>query len=65
MWKLQFINWITNIFGGVAGMAQVLEGIQLVQQDQPMLGLAKFLEGAAIFVVGYFTGKGALSLKPQ
>lgn len=65
MWKLQFINWVTNIFGGVAGMAQVVEGITLIQQDQLALGVAKFLEGAGLFVVGYFTGKSAISLKPQ
>jgi len=49
---------IANIFGGVAGVPQVLLGISLVQDKATLAeGIAKIAEGIGIFVVAYFVGK--------
>lgn len=65
MWKAKVINWITNIFGTVAGVPQLIEGYFLIQNDQVGQGIQKIAEGIGIFAIGYFTGKSALGLKPQ
>jgi hypothetical protein len=65
MWKVKVINWVTNLFGGIAGVAQMLEGVVMIQAEQYPQGIAKLLEGAGIFVIGYFTGKSAMNLTPE
>ena len=61
MWKATVINWITNIFGSVAGVPQLIEGYFLIQQEHVGAGIAKVAEGIGIFAIGYFTGKSALA----
>lgn len=65
MWTLKVINWVTNLFGSVGGVAELIEAIQYFQQEDIAHGILKLLEGATLFVTGYFTGKSALSLKPH
>jgi hypothetical protein len=65
MWQVKVINWITNVFGGVAGMSEILEGIALIQSDQIPHGIGKLLIGSGIAVIGYFTGKSAMKLEPK
>lgn len=62
MWKANVINWITNIFGTVAGVPQLIEGYFSIQSGDTGHGIAKIAEGLGIFAIGYFTGKSTLSL---
>lgn len=64
MWKAKVINWITNIFGTVAGVPQLIEGYFYFQNGDVANGIAKVAEGVGIFAIGYFTGKSALELRP-
>lgn len=65
MWKAKVINWITNIFGTVAGVPQLIEGYFYFQNGDVANGIAKIAEGVGIFAIGYFTGKSALELRPS
>lgn len=52
------VNLITNIFGAVAGVPQVILGITLLQDRTTIAeGIAKITEGIGIFIVAYFVGK--------
>lgn len=61
MWKVKVINWVTNLFGGVAGVSQVMEGIVAFNEGNIGMAIAKVSEGIGIFAIGYFTGKSALT----
>jgi len=54
---MKHINAITNIFGTVGGVPQVLLGISYIQAGQIAEGVAKISEGVSIFIVAYFIGK--------
>jgi len=64
MWKAKVINWLTNIFGTVAGVPQLIEGYFYFQSGDVGHGIAKVAEGISIFAIGYFTGKSTLALEP-
>lgn len=51
------INAITNVFGAVAGIPQIILGITLLQSGQYPEGAAKIAEGIGLLVVAYFVGK--------
>lgn len=51
------INAITNIFGTVAGVPQIILGITYLQGGQYAEGVAKIAEGVGLLVVAYFVGK--------
>jgi len=60
MWKASVINWVTNIFGTVAGVPQLIEGYFSITSGDVGHGIAKVAEGIGILAIGYFTGKSAL-----
>lgn len=61
MWstiKYKVINMITNIFGSVAGVPQIVEGyFKITSGDDVAGGITRILEGIGIIVVAYFVGK--------
>lgn len=65
MWKAKVINWVTNLFGGVAGVSEVMEGIVAFNEGNMGLAITKVAEGIGIFAIGYFTGKSALNHDPK
>lgn len=68
MWislRNQVINWVTNIVGTVGGVPQIIAGVLAFQAGDVGTGVTKICEGVSILVIGYFTGKGALSLEAK
>jgi uncharacterized membrane protein YidH (DUF202 family) len=57
MWKASVINWITNIFGTIAGVPQLIEGYFSIQSGDLGHGIAKIAEGIGLLAIGYFVGK--------
>lgn len=51
------INAITNIFGAVAGIPQIVLGVTYLQTGQYAEAVAKIAEGVGLFIMGYFVGK--------
>lgn len=50
-------NGITNIFGSIAGVPQILLGISYLESKQYGEAVAKIAEGVGILVMAYFVGK--------
>ena len=50
-------NAITNVFGAVAGVPQIILGITLVGNNEYAEGAAKIAEGIGLFIVAFFVGK--------
>lgn len=59
MWKLKAINWITNLFGGVAGVTELIQGLTYIQADDWGHGIAEIAKGIGLMTVAYFVGKKA------
>jgi hypothetical protein len=55
------INAITNIFGAVAGIPQIVLGATLIGSGNYPEGIAKIAEGVGLFVVAFFVGKNVQS----
>jgi len=53
------VNAITNVFGAVAGIPQIILGVSYLQAGQYGEGAAKIAEGIGLFIVAYFVGKPA------
>ena len=51
------INAITNVFGAVAGVPQIILGITYIQSGQYPEAAAKIAEGIGLLIVSYFVGK--------
>ena len=64
MWKASVINWITNIFGTVAGVPQIIESYFAFSSGDIGHAIAKLTEGIGLLAIGYFTGKSTLALEP-
>lgn len=54
---MKHVNAITNIFGAVAGIPQIILGVTYLQGGQYAEGAAKLAEGIGLFIVSYFVGK--------
>lgn len=50
---------ITNLFGAIAGVPQIILGVTHLQGGDIPEGIAKIAEGIGLFVVAYFVGKPA------
>lgn len=59
MWKLKAINWITNLFGGIAGVTELIQGLTYIQADDWGKGVAEIAKGVGLMAVAYFVGKRA------
>jgi len=60
MFSRSLINWITNLFGAVAGVPELIEGYLAFKGGDIGQGIMKIAEGAGILVVAYFVGKKAV-----
>ena len=63
MWKAKIVNWITNVFGVIGGVPEIIEGSMMISTD-PGQGIALIAKGVGILAIGYFTGKSTLALEP-
>lgn len=60
MWKVKVINWLTNIFGTVAGVPEILSGVIAINNNDIATGIMDIMKGVGILAIGYFTGKSVL-----
>jgi hypothetical protein len=51
------VNAITNIFGAIAGVPQIILGATLLSNKSYAEGAAKIAEGIGLFIVAFFVGK--------
>lgn len=61
MWTIKMINWITNLFGAVGGVPQILDSVVKFQEGDYGHAVQSLCMGIGILAVGYFTGKSTLS----